>query len=87
MGFPSMSEAVEIVREKYAWAEDFTIESKFSHDFYIVVYFSFNDNVTEYWYSARFRKRSDGSYNPESEQCVKWWKDACVDMETGEIIS
>jgi len=88
--FPPLAEAVAMVREKYSWANDLTIESKYVEPYrggHIDIYFSYNDNVTEYWNTLRLRKRCDGSYNPDSEQCLKWAWDMCVDMETDEIIS
>lgn len=88
--FPTVeAEAVAMVKAKYGWADDLSIESKWvppgGHT--IVIYFSYNDRVTEYWNTLRIRKRSDGSYNPDSEQCVRWMWDCCVDLETDEVIS
>ena len=87
--FPSLAEAVEMVKAKYGWANALTIESKWvpPGNAQIVIQFSYNDNVTEYWNALKLGKRSDGSYNPASDQCLKWEWDFCVDLATGEMIS
>lgn len=88
--FPSLDKAVEMVKAKYGWAKGLTIESKYVEPYKgdrIDIYFSYNDNVTEYWNTLLLRKRPDGSYDPNSDQCLKWAWDFCVDMETDEIIS
>lgn len=84
--FPTVEKALDMVKAKYGWADDLTIESKWEPlgGVMIVIYFSFNDGVTEYWHSLRLKQRFDGTYNPDSEQCLKWAHDFCADLETGE---